>query len=196
MEAGSAAAPVNGVVGPNAVIQLAGALRDAAGLDRTRDLFDAAGLLGLLAAPPRKMVDEAVARALFDELWQAFPAGQAWEIASEAGRRTADYVIANRIPRLARWVFALLPKRPACRLLLRAIDRNAWTFVGSGTCTVRFGQTPSIEIENNPLAMPDCAWHCAVFERMFRRLVSADARVDHANSRRGNAEVCLFTIHL
>lgn len=186
--------PSRSVVGPNAVIQLAGALRDADGLDGARRVFGASGVLDLLVAPPREMVDETVASGLFDALWRTFPSDRASKIAWEAGRRTADYVIANRIPRPVRWIFALLPTRPACRLLLKAIERNAWTFVGSGTCTVRTGPVPSIEIENNPLAMPDCAWHCAVFTRMFQRLVSADARVDHANARRGNADICVFDI--
>lgn len=54
---------------------------------------------------------------------------------------------------------------------------------------------PLIEISANPLAMPDCAWHGAVFERLFTRLVARGTRVRHVACCR-TGERCRFLIEL
>ena len=118
---------------------------------------------------------------------------------SEAGLGTADYVIAHRIPKLAKLVLQLLPAKPAARLLASAISKNAWTFVGSGTFRVINRWT--FEIENNPLIAGEvsdealCAWHVAVFERLYRRLVSDDCRCTETEcAATGEADICRFEI--
>ena len=125
-----------GLVGPNAVIQLAAALRAAPGaIEPAERVFASAGALRMLRVPPDAMIDEAIPARLFEALWRELPPEQAARIAHDAGRRTGAYVLANRIPAIARCVLCARcrPAWPA-PLLLKAISRNAWTFAGSGIC--------------------------------------------------------------
>ncbi len=191
-------------VGPNAVIQLAGALRDSLGAQAARELFGNAGLQRFLIEPPGEMVDEVLAARLFGCVFADLPAVTAAAVAAEAGTRTADYILANRIPTPAQSVLRALPPALAGPLLLAAIAKNAWTFAGSGTLRTdnargRSGSGKSgplwvIEITDNPLAMPGCAWHSAVFRRLFEVLVDPAVAVCHPACCHAGAEACRFEI--
>jgi len=191
-------------VGPNAVIQLAGALRDRLGQHATEDLFRHAGLQHFLIDPPGGMVAERLAARLFECLFADLPAATAAAVAAEAGTRTADYILANRIPTLAQSVLRALPPALAGPLLLAAIAKNAWTFAGSGRVRIdsargksgnsRGGPCWVIEIADNPLAMPGCAWHGAVFRRLFEVLVSPAVAVRHPACCHAGAVACRFEI--
>ena len=184
-----------GRIGPNAVIQLGHAVSALLQPAAAADLYDTAGLGPLLDAPPEEMIDQDVPAALFQTLWQLFP-DQAPLLAADAGRRTADYVIANRIPRIARRVFLVAPRQVGTWLLLKAISRNAWTFVGSGKCETHFGRPSLISITDNPLMMPECIWNTAVFERLFDRLVAQGTRVLHTANDGNHPRICEFKILL
>lgn len=181
-------------VGPNAVIQLAAALRADRDGDAAVEVFAAAGALDLLNTPPTDMVPESLPRSLFDALYRSMPCRRADRIAHAAGRRTADYILAHRIPKPVRILFAMLPPGLAAPLLLRSIQRNAWTFAGSGVCRVETGAPAIVEITANPLATPDCAWHSGVFERLFRVLVSRHSVVGHSECCRSGNNICRFEI--
>lgn len=188
--------PVSARIGPNSVTQLQAALLDHHGSTMCRHVFEMAGQSERLADPPSRMVDEAVPRALFAALWNTLPGADAALIAAEAGRRTADYVMANRIPAPVRLLLKVLPKQLSAPLLVSAIEKNAWTFAGSGSVSARAGPTILIEIKDNPLAMPDCPWHGAVFDRLFGTLVAPVKSMEHARCcHRGDA-VCRFELHL
>jgi divinyl protochlorophyllide a 8-vinyl-reductase len=133
---------------------------------------------------------------LFATLWACWPRPAASMVAREAGRRTADYVIAHRIPRLAQLLLSVAPRRLAARLLLQAIHRNAWTFAGSGHCAVTDCAPYLISITDNPLIMPDCTWHVAVFERLFDRLVARGTQVRQTACSCYGDPACRFEITL
>jgi divinyl protochlorophyllide a 8-vinyl-reductase len=184
-----------GLVGPNAVIQLGAALRAASGaVDVAERVFATAGYSRLLHAPPDAMIDEAIPARLFESLWRELPAEDASRIAYDAGRRTGAYVLANRIPAVARVLLRALPARFASTVLLQAIRRNAWTFAGSGTCRVIAGHPALVIIAHNPLSMPGCAWHVGVFEHLFRALVSEETQVRHSECRMDGVPACRFEI--
>lgn len=167
-----------GRVGPNAVIQLIHALEGAGKPHEvTRQIFEMAGCRELAVELPAEMIDERIPFRLFQAVWQVLPAAEAGLIARDAGRRTADYILANRIPSLAKLVLKLLPARLSAALLLKAVSRNAWTFAGSGRFGYELGRTARLEIASNPLVMPGCAWHVGVFERLFGALVSVRTSV-------------------
>jgi len=187
---------VRGRIGPNSVIQLAAALCAAGGETAAQNLFGRLGFSDLLGQPPTDMIDEHIPAALFDALWRHHGPQPARSIAADAGRRTADYVLQNRIPRVAQAVLRTLPARLAAPVLLKAIEKNAWTFAGSGTCRTRSGRICRIEVEDNPLVMPGCAWHSAVFERLFRELVSARTEVRCVEDGCKGDRVCRFTLEL
>lgn len=183
-----------GLVGPNSVIQLAAALRAIARESTTELVFARAGSLHLLRVPPDAMIDETIPARLFEALWRELPPEQAAAVAYDAGRRTGAYVVANRIPAMARLVLRTLPARWALPLLLKAISRNAWTFAGSGTCSVNMGRPAVITIEHNPLRNPGCAWHVGVFETLFRTLVDGGISVRHSDCRMDGATADRFDI--
>lgn len=185
-----------GQIGPNSAIQLGLAMRELCGADAAQRLFEMAHCQDLLSTPPTSMIDEAIPARLFTTLWVFWPHADAMKIAREAGRRTADYVIAHRIPRLAQVLLRMAPRPVAVGLLLRAIQRNAWTFVGSGTCSVMAGAPSVITIRNNPLLMPDCAWHEAVFQRLFECLIARGTGVQHTACCRDDDPACRFEITL
>jgi divinyl protochlorophyllide a 8-vinyl-reductase len=183
-------------VGPNAVTQVAAALRANGGEALAERVFAAARLGHLLAVPPERMVDQALAARLHDALRLTLPRDDAAVIAAEAGRRTADYLLANRIPRPAQWAMKLLPARRAASILLSAMAANAWTYAGNGQVRTQAGNPCILEIAANPLAQPGCPWHVAVFERLFRALVARDAEVAHVSCCTEGAKVCRFEITL
>ena len=107
-------------------------------------------------------------------------------MAAEAGRRTADYLLAHRIPRWAQAALRHLPAAMASRVLLAAISRHAWTFVGSGHLVVRNGRPLRIDVVGGPVATAGPAsatlgrYYAATFERLYRTLVSPRARAADA----------------
>ena len=166
-------------VGPNAVIQTRVALIDAQGVARARALFVDAGLGDWFEAPPDRMVPAERVHRLNSALLAALD-GEAFEaVMRDAGRRTGRYILENRIPGPARLFLKMLPAGLAARALLRAIRSNSWTFAGTADMRVTPGNPAIIEIAGNPLPMPGCPWHAAVFETLFAALLLRPVRVSH-----------------
>lgn len=183
-----------GVIGPNTVLQTEAALTEAGGPALARRVFARAGLGDLLARRPEAMIDEALAKALFDALFAELPADAARDVAGRAGRLTGAYILAHRIPKPAQAVLKLLPARLAGPMLLKSIARHAWTFAGSGVCTVDTGPPVRLSITGNPIAMPGCVWHAGVLEVLFQTLVSSRARVRHTRCEHAGAQSCTFEV--
>ena len=182
------------VIGPNAVLQTEAALVEAGGRDLAEQVFAAAGLSHLLTNRPGAMIDEALPKALFVALFATRPREEALHIAHRAGELTGDYILKHRIPGPVRTLLRLLPPRLAAPLLLTAIHKHAWTFAGSGLCSVTPGRPSRIEILANPLAMPECAWHVGVFEVLFASLVSPAVRIGHDHGPKLAGAPCRFEI--
>ena len=181
-------------IGPNAVIQLGETLRAHGEIALARRIYQAAGHLDWLSEPPAAMTPQAEVAALHAALQQLAPASAAQAYAAEAGERTGEYLLTHRIPRVARLILRVLPRRPAARLLLKAIERHAWTFAGSGRFVVD-PATYSFSIEHNPLAREGgCVWHEAVFTRLFQRLVSPGIVVRETECCADGAAACRFEI--
>lgn len=184
--------PAGPRVGPNAVIQLAAALRardDAV----AAQVFAAAGMAAALAEPPRHPVPAAEALRLFRALRDML-GPEADAVAAEAGRRTAAYVLAHRIPAAARLLLPLLPAPLALRLLLGAIRRAGGSFGAAGAVALRPGAAPGLVIDPNPLAVPGCPWHVAAIGHLVRRLADPRAEVLHPDCAARGAPACRFEI--
>ncbi|WP_349357891.1 bacteriochlorophyll 4-vinyl reductase [Stappia sp.] len=169
-------------IGPNAALQLAAALSDWRGDAVARALFARVGLVDWLDDPPGALVPAAPVERLYACLYADFPQDAA-RLAAEAGRRTADYVIANRIPAPVRGLLTALPPVLAAPLLIRAIEKNAWTFVGGGRLTVVSRKPATFALQDHPLTLPGVPWHAAVFARLFQVLVSPRARASVVEDR-------------
>ncbi|MEM9668196.1 MAG: bacteriochlorophyll 4-vinyl reductase [Pseudomonadota bacterium] len=187
---------LSGRIGPNSVLQLEAALKEFGGAPAARSVFSLARLSHLLDDRPGDMVDEAIPRALFTTLFECLPRPKAAKIAHRAGELTGDYILKHRIPGAACRLLKALPPRFAAPLLLKAIQKHAWTFVGSGICGTSSGLPSKITIENNPLAMPNCAWHVGVFEALFQNLVSPATQIVHRRHCSATGDpICSFSIH-
>jgi divinyl protochlorophyllide a 8-vinyl-reductase len=181
-------------IGPNAILQLLPVLEAQLGIEKTRALLNQAGLKAL--PDGLSMIAEEDAARLHQAVRHLAPE-QASAILYQAGIRTADYILAHRIPKLAQHLLRILPAFLAARALSRAIAQHAWTFAGSGQFRV---VTPwQFEIAHNPLIHGEhsdtclCAWHAAVFERLYRMLVSRHARCEETSCGAHNgAGFCTF----
>lgn len=165
-----------GRIGPNAIIRALEALRAAHGEAVTREVLRVAGLLAYADAAPAAMVDEAEVVRLHAGLAAVLGGDGQAVIAAESGRLTGRYLLAHRIPALARAILRALPAGLALPLLRRAIARHAWTFAGSG----RFDWPPGggpIRLVGGPFVLhPEATtllapFYAATFETLLRALV-------------------------
>ena len=201
MHAPAAAGPsIAGRIGPNAITRVAEALPALVGLPMTRQLFEAADLVGYLSAPPQQMVDETEVTRLHAVLRARLGVQLAGQVGREAGRRTADYLLANRIPKPVQGLLKVLPAPLAARVLLMAIRRHAWTFAGSGVFSAQAGTPVVLTIRDNPLCKglvstePACDFYAATFERLFQVLVHPATRaLETACEARGDP-FCRFEL--
>jgi len=125
-------------IGPNAILQLLAALGARFGEAARKDLLERAGLARYLATPPEAMIPQAEVIAAYESLVSCYPFEQAEALAAEAGARTADYLLAKRIPKAVQWLLKLLPAPLAARVLFGAIGAHAWTFAGSARFSYAF----------------------------------------------------------
>ena len=179
-ESAPAAAPsVTGKIGPNALIQTVRVLQGQASPDEVAAVLHACGLERLLAEMPATMVDEQEFFDLADTLAAQRGVTETLAILREAGRLTGDYLLAHRIPRPFQRLLHLLPRRAAMKLLMTAIRKHAWTFVGSGDFTYTLGRRPQLTIAcSSNVTSAVCGFYGGTFERLFQTLVDAEAQVE------------------
>lgn len=187
-------------VGPNAVIRTLEALTALEGPHGARRVFEAAGLAAYVAHPPAAMVPAGEVAALNTALFATLGADRARTVGWLAGRRTGDYLLANRIPAPLQHVLRRLPAALSARILSVAIARHAWTFAGAGRMATSRGTPLRIVMEGCPLcgdataAEPRCALYAATFERLFGALVHAETRVRETECRAMGAAHCTFEL--
>ncbi|MEL7177783.1 MAG: bacteriochlorophyll 4-vinyl reductase [Pseudomonadota bacterium] len=184
-----------GLIGPNAILQLVPVIELAGGRELRDQIFAAAGVFDMPSGD--HMISEAPAARVHQALRAQVPdlaAALAWE----AGRRTADYILAHRIPRIAQAMLKALPWRVSASLLSKAIKKNAWTFAGSGEFRVL---SPYVfELAHNPIVAgeqsdtPLCYWHAAVFERLYQVLVHPHMICRETACMAQGAEACRFEL--
>ncbi|WP_167853528.1 bacteriochlorophyll 4-vinyl reductase [Roseovarius aestuariivivens] len=184
------------VIGPNAILQCRPALEALVGPALTRRTFAKAGLSRYLDDPPSAMVPQTEVTALHRAILEGLSQPEAERVIRDAGRRTGAYIVQNRIPRLARLILRALPARLSGPALLRAIERNAWTFAGDADVFQESGPPMRLAILGNPLAVGRCDWHCAVLQSMFQALVSRRAHVRESGCCARGDPACIFEISL
>lgn len=189
----------DGRIGPNAILQLVAALRERAGEGVVAAVLERAGLADRAHRPIEGLVPVAEVRALHAALHELVGTRTARLLAAEAGRRTAAYLEAQRIPGLFRRLLAVLPKPLRRRLLLAAIARNAWTFTGSGRFAILAGAPARLSIEPCPLcpergAGLGCLYYAATFETLLRDLVDPRTRVEPAACGAAGSRRCELRI--
>ena len=183
-----------GLIGPNAILQYLPVLDDTFGKDARQALLAKAHVDRI--PDGTVMIPEGDAVRLQQQIRLRAPV-LAPDLAAQAGEATADYILANRIPKPVQTVLRLLPRRVAAQLLSRAIAAHAWTFVGSGEFTVK---SPWVfEIRSNPMVhgeeseTPLCHWHAAVFQRLYRALIDPRLICEETScAAQPGSDVCRF----
>lgn len=187
-------------IGPNAVIQVLSALDDIVGGEHTRQIAARAGLLGYVDDPPETMIDEREVIRLHRSVRDTLDEAVSLAVFREAGLRTGDYILAHRIPGFVKGLLRPLPAAASAPLLMSAIARHAWTFVGSGTFSYRGRHPVRIRIGGCPIcrgvhsARPACGYYAATFERLFQALVSPRARVVETACMASGGDACMFDL--
>lgn len=190
------------MVGPNAILQTVAALRASYG-DRLAEvaLYHATGRT--LETLPDRPIDEREAAALMSDVRARCGEG-ADDVLRDAGARTADYILAHRIPAAAQRLLHLLPAPLASWMLWRAASRHAWTFAGSGRFTyrVRWGARRGTRVElrvgdcplcrNHRADDPQCVYYAAAFERLQRCVVGDAYRVRELECVASGGSACRF----
>ena len=161
------------LIGPNAVLQAVAVMEERLGHAETAAILADARITRLPSG--EHMIPEVDALRLHRWLALHDPMG-ALVIAEESGARTADYIIANRIPRIAAKLLRHLPAALAAPLLMAAIRKHAWTFIGAGNIAPDGAWRFAIDrsAANDPVPPPDSLflWYAAVFTRLYRELVA------------------------
>lgn len=183
-------------IGPNALLQLVPVLDRVLGVAERAALFARADVP--VPPPDAGMWPEAEVARLHRAVVQARP-DLAPGLMRAAGLGTADYILANRIPRAARALIRALPAPLGARLLTAAIAKHSWTFAGSGRFSVVHTRPLTVEIAANPLACgardaPSCHWHAAVFERLYGTLVWPSVQVRETACCACGDAACRFEI--
>ncbi len=191
---------VPGVIGPNAVLQLIETLKAAGLYGVSAPVFASAGVADWLINPPEKMVDQRRVARLHQALRAVSSPGESVALMADSGRRTADYILANRIPKPAQTLLKLLPARLAAMAFVPAIKAHSWTFAGTGKFTGQAGLPTVFTLTGNPLcageqaSAPVCTWHAAVFQRLFQVLVSPRARAVETDCEACGDPFCRFEV--
>lgn len=187
-------------IGPNALLQLVPVLDRALGVAERVALFARAGVP--VPPPDAGMWPEIDVARLHRAVAQARP-DLAPGLMRAAGLATADYILANRIPRPAKALIRALPAPLGAQLLTMAIGKHAWTFAGSGQFAAARGRPRAraivITLTANPLACgaagaPSCHWHAAVFERLYSTLVWPTAQAHETACCACGDVACRFEI--
>ncbi|WP_394730004.1 bacteriochlorophyll 4-vinyl reductase [Altererythrobacter sp. GH1-8] len=192
-EAGQEGAPA--LIGPNAVLQIVSALELYLGKGEARLLCQQSG--NTLLPSDHAMIPEEDALRLHRALAVLGPC-KAEQIARAAGCGTADYIIANRIPGCAVSLLCWLPSSLSAPLLMAAIKRHAWTFIGAGrfepagpwSFRIERTEFASLGKELDTLAI----WYSAVFERLYRRLVDRNSECRMNAPRASRPELREFSL--
>lgn len=161
------------LIGPNAVLKAVEVMEERLGHAETAAILIDAQIARLPSG--EHMIPEVEALRLHRWLALHDPL-EAFVIAEEAGARTADYIIANRIPRAVVWLLRHLPAALAAPLLMAAIRKHAWTFVGGGAFVATSAWAFTIDRSRaaDSVPPPDSLfhWYAAVFTRLYRQLVA------------------------
>lgn len=187
-------------IGPNAIVQLAHTLCAHHGRAVAARLLSESTSY-TLEALPEAMVNEAEVQALVQHCMHSLGHMQGLAALHEAGARTATYLMAHRIPRMAQLAMRIAPQRLALRMLLRAMQAHAWTFAGSGQFSVhQHPRGATLRFQHCAMCRgltahaPVCAFYAGTFQQLIRQLVKATALVQETRCCAMGHDCCQFEV--
>lgn len=183
-------------IGPNALIQTVAALQERFAPSCVEEILKAAGEGNLLNEQPETMVPERRFADMVGALADKLGVGTGREVLHQSGRLTADYLLANRIPKQFQASLKFLPRRLAQWVLLTTIKQNAWTFIGSGEFTYHhaLSRTPQIQVAScvHPASV-SCGFYGGTFERLVQKLINSGAHMRWDVKGSGDESCCVYT---
>ncbi len=187
--------PTHARIGPNALIQTVRALQEICGRAEATAILERGQQAHLIDYTPTDMVPEADFQALVLLLTTHLGVEQATHVLRLSGQYTAHYLLHHRIPRPFQQLLKVLPRRLALALLLFAIRKNAWTFVGSGTFTYRVGQETQLTIVSGIHSNGAvCGFYGGTFATLIQQIIDAQARVQATRSQGGEDSRCEYVV--
>jgi divinyl protochlorophyllide a 8-vinyl-reductase len=187
-------------IGPSAVLTLAAAMRKLGLSFLIPPMFADAGIANWLVTPPSQEIEAQRATRAHHALRANLPPAIAEFVLAEAGRLTADELLAHHIPKPVQAALRQLPPAIAARLLAHAIKLHGWAFAGAGLVRISGWRYLMIEIEGNPLCAgensdhPVCAWHAALFERLFDAVAPDQLQVVEVSCEARGDSACRFIV--
>jgi divinyl protochlorophyllide a 8-vinyl-reductase len=133
-------------IGPNSIIQTVAALEAKFGKTKADTILKKIGQGHFIGNLPTEMIEESKFHAMVTSLQKEIGNTSTAEILKESGERTARYLLKVRIPAIFQKIVKLLPGRPAFKIFLFAISKNAWTFAGSGKFSYIMSRPPEITV--------------------------------------------------
>jgi divinyl protochlorophyllide a 8-vinyl-reductase len=150
------------------------------------------------------MVDEVEVNRLVHALATDLDPALFETVLRDAGRRTAEYLMTHRIPRLAQRLMRALPSALALRVLLAGIMGHTWTFAGTASVKIAHSRGRPLELTMRGCPMcrglhvraPTCHFYAATLERLLVALVSPVARVIEVRCEGAGDTSCAFALAL
>lgn len=182
-------------IGPNALIQSVNALREQYNEARIRTILRQCGQEDLLSTSPTTMVPEQAFAELVVALADQLGIEPARQILWRAGQLTAGYLLHHRIPRPFQWLLRPLPDRLALQLLLLAVGKHAWTFVGSGQFSYMVGKMPTLTVLTRLYpGEAVCGFYGGTFDHLIHVLIAAQAQTKVTTSFDAGQTKCVYSI--
>lgn len=182
-------------IGPNALIQSVNALREQYNEDLIRTILGQCGQEDLLVTSPTTMVAEQAFADLVVALADQLEIEPARQVLWRAGQLTAGYLLQHRIPRPFQWLLRPLPHRPALQLLLLAVGKHAWTFVGSGQFSYVVGKMPELTVLTRLYpGEAVCGFYGGTFDHLIHVLITAQAQTQVTTLLAAGQTKCVYTI--
>lgn len=182
-------------IGPNSLTQTVRALRETYDEVQVASILRQCGLEYLLHQTVTEMVDETLFAGLVMALADQLGPEQARQVLQRSGQLTAGYLLQHRIPRPFQWLLKLLPHRPALKLLLTAISRHAWTFVGSGNFRYDVGQTSQLTVTTHIRpAEAVCGFYGGTFAHLIRVLIDGRVQMETVALWLDEQSYCVYSI--
>lgn len=184
-------------IGPNALIQTVRALQEICRPDQARAILEQGQQSYLIDYTPAEMVPEADFNALVLLLTAQLGVEQATHILHRSGQYTAHYLLQHRIPLPFQRFLKILPRRLALALLLFAISKHAWTFVGSGTFTYRVGKVTQLTVASGIHSHGAvCGFYGGTFATLIQHIIDAKAQVQSTRCQVGQDPRCEYVVLL
>jgi divinyl protochlorophyllide a 8-vinyl-reductase len=176
-------------IGPNSIIQTVAALEAKFGKPKTETILKNIGQGHYIGNLPTEMIEESKFHALVTGLQKEIGDTNTSSILQASGERTARYLLKVRIPGIFQKFLKLLPPRPAFKLFLFAISKNAWTFAGSGEFSYTMTRPPEITVKVTYPTHPVVGnFYLGTFTVLLQELVNPKTKIK-SNIRQENKTI-------